>query len=287
VRPFPEVSGVRHAYHQAGEVKLHVAEAGQGEPLLMLHGWPQHWYAWRHLIPTLAQRYRVICPDLRGSGWSDAPARGYEKETMMHDIIALLDELGLERVRLVGHDWGGWIGFLLCLLAPERVERFLALNIAPPFIAPDAAALATTWRLWYQAVIATPGIGAAVVRQIPPRAAAMEKWMGVKSWDAETRDVFFAQFAEPARVNASVQLYRTFQLHELPRVLAGRYRATRLRTPTRMLHGVDDLVVVPAQFAGYERGADDMTIELVPGCGHYPADDRPDLVLDRALTFFA
>ncbi|HTL34802.1 MAG TPA: alpha/beta hydrolase [Kofleriaceae bacterium] len=278
---------MRHAFHQAGEVKLHVAEAGEGEPLLMLHGWPQHWYAWRHLIPPLAQRYRVICPDLRGFGWSEAPSRGYDKETMMRDVVALLDELGVERVRLVGHDWGGWIGFLMCLLAPERVERFVSLNITPPFARANVAALATTWRLWYQFLISIPGIGAAAIRRIPERAKAMQTWMGVRSWDAETRDVFFAQFAEPARVNASVQLYRTFQLQELPRVLAGRYRTTRLRTPTLMLHGVHDAVVTPAQFAGCERDADDMTIELVPRCGHYPADDRPELVLDRALTFFA
>jgi pimeloyl-ACP methyl ester carboxylesterase len=287
VRAFPEVAGVRHAYYQAGAVKLHVAEAGQGPPLLLLHGWPQHWYEWRHLIPPLAERYRVICPDLRGLGWSEAPPDGYDKETMMRDIVALLDELGIDRVRLIGHDWGGWIGFLLCLLAPERVERFLVLNITPPFVTPSLRALASTWRLWYQWVIAMPLVGAAAVGQIPQRAEAMVQWMGVRSWDEPTRRAFFAQFEEPARVRASVQLYRSFQLHEMSRVLAGRYRKLRLRTPTLMLHGVDDPVVVPQQFAGVERDADDMTIELVPDCGHYIADDRPELVLERARTFFA
>src|SRR6059058_6686702 len=99
---FPAVEGVEvtHRYVDIGGLRMHVAEAGEGEPLVMLHGWPQHWYLWRHQIPELSKRYRVICPDLRGFGWSDAPAGRYEKETLAADLIALLDALGLERVRL-------------------------------------------------------------------------------------------------------------------------------------------------------------------------------------------
>jgi pimeloyl-ACP methyl ester carboxylesterase len=97
--PIPAVNGVRHRYVNVNGVRLHLAEAGQGEPLLMLHGWPQHWYEWRHLIDALREDYHVICPDLRGFGWSDAPASGYEKERLVDDIIGIMDVLGLERVR--------------------------------------------------------------------------------------------------------------------------------------------------------------------------------------------
>src|SRR4051794_33022829 len=80
-RPFPEVEGVEHRYVDAGGLRMHVAEAGpQGEPIMLLHGWPQHWYLWRDVIPPLAEEYRVIAPDLRGFGWSDAPPDGYDKE---------------------------------------------------------------------------------------------------------------------------------------------------------------------------------------------------------------
>ena len=89
------------------------------EPLVLLHGWPQHWYAWRRLIGPLSERYRVICPDLRGFGWTDAPAGSYEKSELAADVIALLDVLGLERVRLAGHDWGGFVGFLVCIDGPR------------------------------------------------------------------------------------------------------------------------------------------------------------------------
>jgi pimeloyl-ACP methyl ester carboxylesterase len=83
---------------------MHLAQAGEGRPIVMLHGWPQHWYLWRRVIPLLAPHARVLCPDLRGFGWTDAPGRGYDRETMAQDVLALLDELGLERIDLVGHD---------------------------------------------------------------------------------------------------------------------------------------------------------------------------------------
>jgi pimeloyl-ACP methyl ester carboxylesterase len=286
-RPFPAVAGVRHDFHQAGAVRLHVAEAGDGPVVLMLHGWPQHWYEWRHLIPPLAKNYRVICPDLRGFGWSEAPRGGYDKETLTRDIIALLDEMGIERVRLVGHDWGGWVGFLLCLLAPERVERYLALNMATPLAPPSLEVLSSMWRFWYHWLFATPGLGPAAMRQIGRGGDATARLLGAHCWDQQATRAFLDQFKEPERAHAAVQLYRSFQVHELPRVLAGRYRGLRLRTPTMLLYGVLDPVVRPAHFAGYEHYADEMSVEMVPGCGHFIADDLPDLVLERARAWFA
>ena len=135
----PDVEGVDHRFVDVRGLRLHVAEAGDGDPLVMLHGWPQHWYEWRHVIPRLADRYRVLCPDLRGFGWSDAPGSGYEKERLASDVLELLDALGLDQVRLIGHDWGGWAGFLIALRAPERVSGYLALNIPHPFQRADPA----------------------------------------------------------------------------------------------------------------------------------------------------
>ena len=111
---------------------MHVVEAGppDGDPVLVLHGWPQNWYQWRHQIPALAGAgYRVIVPDLRGFGQTDAPPDGYGKDNMATDVLNLMDAMGLERVRLLAHDWGGWIAFILCVRAPERFSRYVALNI--------------------------------------------------------------------------------------------------------------------------------------------------------------
>jgi pimeloyl-ACP methyl ester carboxylesterase len=115
-------------------VRLHVAEAGAGPPLILLHGWPQHWWCWRRVMPRLAEDYRVRAPDLRGWGWSDAPRDDYSKAAFAADILALMDADDLDRVSLLGHDWGGYTSFLLSLEHPERIERKVALDVAPPWL---------------------------------------------------------------------------------------------------------------------------------------------------------
>jgi pimeloyl-ACP methyl ester carboxylesterase len=87
-----------------GDVRLHVAEAGAGRPLITLHGWPQHWWSWRHLIPAFAQCYRVLVPYLRGFGWSDAPSGDYAMSTLAADVLALLDAEGSAGSESSGHD---------------------------------------------------------------------------------------------------------------------------------------------------------------------------------------
>jgi pimeloyl-ACP methyl ester carboxylesterase len=284
-RPLPHVDGVEHRFVHAGGLRTHVAEAGKGEPIVMLHGWPQHWYEWRKLIGPLGERYRVICPDLRGLGWTDAPPNGYEKERLADDVLAVLDALELGRVRLVGHDWGGWVGYLLCLRAPERFERCVALNILPPFVRAELRSVLNLWRLWYQWAIAAPVIGERGVRALATNPVL--RWIGRNpgTWTDEERDEFLGQFREPERARASVQYYRTFQLKELPR-LPLLYRDAYLRVPTRILFGTGDRVQRPSALKGIERRGEDLAYELFPGVGHFIADERPDLVLDRTLSFF-
>src|SRR5947209_2045355 len=127
--PLPQLDGVEHHNAQVGDIRVHFAESGSGEPLVLLHGYPQHWWEWRLLIPKLAEHYRVICPDMRGFGWSDKPPSGYLKSQLAADLVGLLDALGIERARLIGHDWGGYVGFIACVENPERFSRFLALGI--------------------------------------------------------------------------------------------------------------------------------------------------------------
>jgi pimeloyl-ACP methyl ester carboxylesterase len=91
----PHVDGVTHRWLEARSIRFHVAEAGSGDdPVLLLHGWPQHWYEWRYLMPALADRHRVLAPDLRGFGWSDAPRDGYLREEMARDVLARRPRLG-------------------------------------------------------------------------------------------------------------------------------------------------------------------------------------------------
>ena len=109
--PIPEVPGVTHQFVTARGARFHVAQAGDGDPVVLLHGLAQHWYAWRKVIPELAGQYRLFCVDLRGCGWSEGTRRGYGTAEQVRDVLAVMDALGLDRVRLIGHDGGGWLGF--------------------------------------------------------------------------------------------------------------------------------------------------------------------------------
>lgn len=283
----PEIAGVEHRYLDAGGLRMHVAEAGEGDPVLLLHGWPQHWYMWRDVIPPLAERYRVIAPDLRGHGWTEAPAWGYEKERMADDVIRLMDALELDRVRLAGHDWGGWIGWILCMRHPERFERYLALNIAPPWPAVDARSLAEIWRFWYQIVIGMPGLGPRLLRTQLMKAIMKGSAHDRKAWTDSELTAFTDRQTDRAVARASSLLYRTFLLRELWPVVRGRYRSHRLSTPTLLLFGIHDAAISTDLIAGYEPYADDFEVEFVEESGHWIAEEVPDLVVDRALTFFA
>jgi pimeloyl-ACP methyl ester carboxylesterase len=284
----PDLDGVTHRFVEVRGLRIHVAEAGAGEPLVLLHGWPQNWWQWRRLIPLLSDRFRLICPDSRGFGWSDAPSGGYDKETVADDVLELLDALELRRTRLIGHDIGGYVGFLICLKAPERIERFMSLNTGHPFVRPTPSALATLWRFWYWPLLGAPLLGPRLVRSgaFQP---LLGRWFTVDraGWTADDAALFMACLAEPARALASSKNYRTYLLEDSPAVLMGKYRSQRLRVPTKMLHGLEDHILRPAFIAGYEPFADDMTIELVPGAGHFIAEEAPQLVAQRALDFFA
>ena len=115
----PAIEGVEHSFHDLPTgVRVHLAAAGPADapPVLALHGFPQHWWSWRHVIAALGGEFRVLCPDMRGFGWSGWPADGdFVKERVADDAIALLDTLGIERVRLVGHDWGAYAAILAAL----------------------------------------------------------------------------------------------------------------------------------------------------------------------------
>jgi pimeloyl-ACP methyl ester carboxylesterase len=283
----PHVDGVSHRWVSAGGLRVHLAEAGpeDGEPVLLLHGWPQHLYEWRGLVPALSQRYRLLMPDLRGLGWTEATPAGYEKENLARDQIALLDELGIDRVKLVGHDWGGYAGFLMCLLFPERVERYLATNINHPWPKPSARGLLNSWRLAYQLPMLLPYLGPRVSRK-----RGFIKFMlnGAKRgvFTADELEAFEAPYRDPARSFATACYYRTFQRHDLPLLLRRHWTAYRLQVPTLMLYGEGDPVITPLTLQGYEPYADDMRIETVPDTGHFIADAKPDIVAARALEFF-
>lgn len=291
-RPIPELEGVEHRFVAAGGLRTHVALAGpeDGAPTVLLHGWPQHWWMWRKLIGPLAERgRRVICPDLRGFGWTEAPPGGYDPEVFARDVAALVEALGIDRpVDLVGHDWGGWTGFMLCLQRPELVRRYLALNILHPFVRRSWKSMRHSWRFWYQWPVALPAIAPGLFGGLAGRLEASLAWVGGPQayWDERERGVFLSQFLEPDRAMAAARLYEHSLKSVLPGTLAGRYLDRTLTTPTLLVFGVNDRVMHPSLLDGYERHAPNMRVELVERTAHFIVDKRPELVLDRALEHF-
>ena len=285
----PTLSGVEHAYVDLPGLRMHVAEAGAGEPVLLLHGFPQHWWEWRGIIPRLAPHYRVICPDLRGAGWTDAPAEGYTSEQQRADVLALLDCLGLDRVRLVAHDWSAIVGFQLAIHHPERIEQYVSLATPHPWIRFRPAMLRGAWRLWFQPVIATPGVGPRLLARGDQRLARYlleQDGAGGALRSAEDREAFLAPLRQPERARAGSAIYRGLILPELRRTVTGAYRESRLDVPTLVLYGTADPALVPNVHGGYEANADDLAVEPIEGASHFLADQRPDPVADRILAFF-
>ena len=267
----PHVTGVEHEFVDAGGLRTHVATAGDGPPVVLLHGWPQHWYLWRDVIPLVAPHARVIAPDLRGFGWTDVPRDGYEKAQLMRDVIALLDELGIDKVTLAGHDWGGYVAFLLALEHPERVRGLLAMNVLPPWPARDNKVARDAWRFLYMPILSTPGLGGWAGRTLGPR--------GIPE---PARDAFASRLAGE-RARATERLYRAFFLREMPRLLRGGYPAAGLRVPTRIVFGQRDVVITTRAVEDAAAQSDMIELELIADATHFVVDEKPELVADRLL----
>lgn len=122
---------LKHHTIEANGIKQHYVEAGDGPPVLLLHGFPQTWYAWRKQIPALSPRYRLIVPDLRGYGATAKPATGYDKRTMANDILALMQQLGIERAAIIGHDRGARVATRFAKDHPEALDRLGVFDNIP------------------------------------------------------------------------------------------------------------------------------------------------------------
>lgn len=276
MRPFPPCDGVEHSVVPAGGVRLHVASAGpaDGPVVVLLHGWPEHWWLWHHVIPELAaDGRRVIAPDLRGFGWSDITPGGYDKEQFATDILALMDALGVQECDLVGHDWGGWTAQLLALREPARVRRVALLNIPHVWQRPGAFAR-HLHRLAYQPLVGAPGLGPLV-----QRSRLLWWFMGRAGIPPLPLAEYRAALREPGRSVAASKVYRTFLAREVPAGIRGRYDGQRLRMPVRVLFGLDDVAIHPSMLDGFEDHADDVRITTVPGCGHFIVDEQPGRVV--------
>jgi pimeloyl-ACP methyl ester carboxylesterase len=252
--------------------------------VLLLHGWPQHWYMWHAVIGRMAPHHRLLIPDLRGFGWSETPGEGYDAETFARDQLALLDALGLERVGVVGHDWGGWTTFLLGIRHPQRFSRAVVCNAPHPWPRVSPGLLPEAWRIWYVLAAATPGAGPLAVRHLGVARSVLSRGHGGEPFSPEELDLYLDRLREPERAQATSSLYR-YYLRLYLRTLTRRGGEGRLTVPTLLLFGERDRYVSPKLITDPGGRADDMRIEFVADSGHFIVNERPELVADRALEF--
>ena len=277
----PHVEGVAHQYATVDGARLHYAEAGEGEPLVLLHGWPQHWWAWRELIGPLSERHRVIVPDIRGIGWSEAPDDDFRFRRFGEDLFGLLDDLGIDRFTLVGHDWGLGVGYLACLDRPERIERFVAMG-GPHIWASEGASPRLFVRPWHVYLNASP-LGDVATRRLGVPETCLRTWRHRGEFTPEEIEIYVSPLRRPGSARATRLRYRTFVVGELP-MFVREHARMRLRTPTLHLNGADDPLTAGVP-GSWRRYADDMRYETVADCGHFLAEERPEEVLDRINEF--
>jgi pimeloyl-ACP methyl ester carboxylesterase len=279
----PAIAGVRRSRVQARGIDFHVTEAGppDGLPVLALHGWPQHHHEWRDLLADPPPGLRIIAPDLPGYGWSGPPPHRWQKEQVVTDVLALLDQLGLQRVVLVGHDWGGWIGHLLALRAPQRFSAFLALNIIHPWNRPGAM-LPHLWRFYYQPVIAFFGERLQRDTEFTYRAIRGSLFDSSRVSREDVR-WFSERSRDPVCARAGADTYRTFLLHEIPASIRNGERR-QSSVPTRVVFGAQDVALHWSLASASTARAADYQLELVPDCGHFIVDELPGLVRERLVA---
>jgi len=282
---------LEHRYIELGEgVTIHVADAGpaEGPPVMLVHGFPENWWEWRDLIVPLAtDGYRVLCPDLRGAGWSSAPRSRYTKAEKAEDLAAVLDRLGVGPVKLVAHDWGGPTAFIMMLRHPEKVTGFFGINTVAPFVKFGFSSLRNIWRLWYQIPISLPVIGPRLLRDPKSRYLRMlGHWVGGGfSIPEDSTRLYVECMQQPGHAEAGSRWYRSCQTGEMLRWVRGEYADARVDVPVRWLTGTQDPVITADLTDGYADHISDFEVELVDGAGHWIVAQRPDLVLDRVRAF--
>lgn len=274
----------RH-YASLPGLRLHYAIAGAGEPVLLIHGFPQTWQEWRGVMPALAARYTVIAPDYRGAGDSDRPQGGYDKHTMMQDLRALVQHLGHRRVRVVGHDIGAMIAYRYAAMHPDEVQQLVLMDAPVPGTAALAQvrAMPRAWHANFHNVRDLPELLVAgrereyltlFFRSRMTRPDAMT--------DADI-DAYVRAYAAPGAMRAGFELYRAWDQDaqdnqaclarklDMPVLVLGAGASASGGLLEGMMHEI-------AHHGRFER---------VDGAGHWLCEESPRIVERHLLDFFA
>ncbi len=291
------IAGFTQRFIQTNGITLSVHEAGQGDPLILLHGYPQTHMAWHRIAPTFAARFHVIVPDLRGYGDSDAPANtadnmAYSKREMARDVTGLMDALGINAAHILGHDRGARVSYRLALDAPERVRKLGLVEIVPTgdFWAhwhADLALKAYHWTFLAQPYpLPETLIGADPVGYVDHTLRSWTLGQSLDVFDPVALESYRAQFRDPMRVSAMCADYRAGATIDRALDDADAAAGRQIAAPVRFLWAEDGFPARSGDPLGTWR-------KWAPGvsgqsciAGHFAMEEAPEAVLDTFLPFF-
>jgi len=277
----------QHEYITSNGIKLHYVTQGEGPLMLMLHGFPEFWYSWRHQIPEFSSSYKVVALDLRGYNKSDKPQQqsAYVMSEFIKDIEGVIQGLGYDRCVLVGHDWGGMIAWYFAYAHPEMVEKLIVMNIPHP--AKFAEGLHTPQQLMRSSY--------AFFFQLPVLPELLIQWSDYQAIEsafkgmAINKSAFSSQDIEAYKNAASRRGALTAMLNYYRNAFSnmGKQNWSILQVPTLMIWGEEDTALGKELTYGTQEYVKDFQIRYIPNCSHWVQQEEPALVNQYMREFIA
>ncbi len=282
----------KHEHVEANGIRFHYVTAGEGPLVLLLHGFPQFWYGWRHQIPALATRFKVVAPDLRGYNDTERPRRvaDYRTGVLASDVAGLVRVLGYDKAHLVGHDWGGGVAWTTALQQPEVVAKLAVLNCPHPLLFAKAlrSNLRQLGRSWYMFFFQIPAVPELVFRLFAKRIIDRTfRGLAIRKDTFTDEDLrrFHEALAKPGALTAAINYYRaTFRNFSAMRELE---RAPKMiGVPTLLVWAENDVALGKELTYGMEPlFSGPFRIHYVPACSHWVNEEQPELVNRLLLEF--
>lgn len=283
-------TAIEHSYVVTNRIRLHVVTAGdpKGEPVVLLHGFPEFWYGWWKQIPALARAgYRVIVPDQRGYNLSDKPRRvqNYYLQELTADILGLIEALGYEKASLAGHDWGALVAWSLALEQPERLHKLAILNVPHPavisrFLRRDLEQMRRSWYIFF---FQLPWLPEALLRANGYRGLErMLRGSGkLHTFTNEDMRKYKQAWAQPGAVTGMINWYRAAPYHP-----SLRPEQAHVHVPTLLIWGVDDIALSRRMARPSLDYCEDGKLIFFEGATHWVQHERADEVNQLLARFF-
>ena len=283
-------NGWRHQFVETNQVRLHCVTQGEGELVILLHGFLEFWYSWRRQIPVLARHFKVVVPDLRGYNDSEKPNNGYDLETLSQDVQGLIKGLGYSQAHVVGHDWGGTIAWHLAQRCPQILSRLVILNAPHPQRFRQELFSNLDQLRWGGSLLALqiPGLPEWLIQNnLRDLVINLFQRQAIRKGAFTTQDaeLYQAALRKPGAIAAAMNYYRQFFSEQF----WGRHWGRLVKpatTPTLVLWGEEDTLLSQGTVEEMEKFVSaSFELKRVPQCGHWIQQEAPQTVNRELLSF--